>query len=106
MSEEIRNKAIIVDNGNGDEPQMDYSGNRHFASVLEARLARRILLKSTAGAAALGFMSLGLAGCLSSDNDDDDDRAPGAGDGGEAGPLLGFTAVPTSESDEIGRAHV
>ena len=101
MSEEIRNNAIVVDNGNGDEPQQDYSGNRHFASVLEARLARRTLLKSTAGAAALGFMSLGLAGCLSSDNDDDDDRAPGAGDGGEAGPLLGFTAVPTSESDDI-----
>ena len=101
MSEEIRNNVIVVDNGNGDEPQQDYSGNRHFASVLEARLARRTLLKSTAGAAALGFMSLGLAGCLSSDNDDDDDRAPGAGDGGEAGPLLGFTAVPTSESDDI-----
>ncbi|MCO5785147.1 Tat pathway signal protein [Pseudomonas sp. G11-1] len=100
MSEEIRNKAIIVDNGNGDEPQMDYSGNRHFASVLEARLARRTVLKSTAGAAALGFMSLGLAGCLDSDSDNDD-RAPGAGDGGEAGPLLGFTAVSTSESDDI-----
>lgn len=96
MSEETRNKAIIVDNGNGDEPQMDYSGNRHFASVLEARLARRTVLKSTAGAAALGFMSLGLAGCLDSD-DDDDDHVP---DGG-AGPLVGFTAVPTSESDEI-----
>ena len=101
MSEEIRNNVFVVDNGNGDEPQQDYSGNRHFASVLEARLARRTLLKSTAGAAALGFMSLGLAGCLSSDNDDNDDRAPGAGDGGEAGPLLGFTAVPTSESDDI-----
>ncbi|WP_285261391.1 PhoX family protein [Halopseudomonas bauzanensis] len=100
MSEENRNNVIIVDNGNGDEPQLDYSGNRHFASVLEARLARRTLLKSTAGAAALGFMSLGLAGCLSSD-DDDDDRAPGGGDGGEAGPLLGFTAIPTSESDDI-----
>src|SRR5690554_6120803 len=100
MSEENRNNVIIVDNGNGDEPQLDYSGNRSFASVLEARLARRTVLKSTAGAAALGFMSLGLAGCLSSDNDDDD-RAPGGGDGGEAGPLLGFTAIPTSESDEI-----
>jgi len=100
MSEENRNNVIIVDNGNGDEPQLDYSGNRSFASVLEARLARRTVLKSTAGAAALGFMSLGLAGCLSSDNDDDD-RAPGGGDGGEAGPLLGFTAIPTSESDDI-----
>ncbi|WP_193073829.1 PhoX family protein [Pseudomonas sp. FME51] len=100
MSEEIRNNVIIVDNGNGDEPQLDYSGNRSFANVLEARLARRSVLKGTAGAAALGFMSLGLAGCLDSDSDNDD-RAPGAGDGGETGPLLGFTAVPTSESDDI-----
>ncbi|MEJ6654667.1 MAG: PhoX family phosphatase [Pseudomonas sp.] len=100
MSEEIRNNAIIIDNGNGDEPQISYTDNRTFASVLEARLARRSVLKGTAGAAALGFLSLGLAGCLDSDSDNDD-RAPGAGDGGEAGPLLGFTAVPASEADDI-----
>lgn len=104
MSEENRNNVIIVDNGDGDEPQMDYSGNRNFASVLEARLARRSILKGSAGAAALGFMSLGLAGCLSnsSSSDDDDDAGNGDGDnGGQTGPLIGFNAIPTSESDDI-----
>ena len=102
MSNEVRNQITIVDNGNGDEPQVSYTDNRPFASVLEARLARRSLLKGSAGAAALGFMSLGLAGCLSSSDSDDDDVGGGdAGNGGEVGPLIGFTAVAPSESDEI-----
>ena len=102
MSEEIRNNVIIVDNGEGDEPQISYTDNRPFAKVLEARLARRSVLKGSAGAAALGFMSLGLAGCLSnSSSNDDDDSAPGPGESGESGPLIGFKAVSTSESDEI-----
>ncbi|PRB83846.1 PhoX family phosphatase [Pseudomonas sp. MYb185] len=100
MSDEIRNNITIVDNGNGDEPQLSYTDNKPFARVLEARLARRTLLKGSAGATALGFMSLGLAGCLSNSSSRDDDDAPGNG-GGETGPLIGFTAVPTSESDEI-----
>lgn len=100
MSDEIRNNITIVDNGNGDEPQLSHTENRTFASILEARLARRTLLKGSAGAAGLGFLSLGLAGCLSNSSSRDDDEAPGNGDG-EPGPLLGFTAVPTSESDEI-----
>src|SRR5690606_20812572 len=102
MSQEVRNQITIVDNGNGDEPQISYTDNRPFASVLEARLARRSLLKGSAGAAALGFMSLGLAGCLGSSDSSDDDVSGGDGDnGGEAGPLIGFTAVAPSESDEI-----
>lgn len=102
MSEEKRNNVTIVDNGEGDEPQVSYTDNRPFAQVLEARLGRRSVLKGSAGAAALGFMSLGLAGCLSnSSSKDDDDAAPGTGDGGESGPLIGFQAVATSESDEI-----
>src|SRR5690606_37834477 len=104
MSQEVRNQITIVDNGNGngDEPQISYTDNRPFASVLEARLARRSLLKGSAGAAALGFMSLGLAGCLSSSDSSDDEVGGGDGDnGGEAGPLIGFTAVAPSESDEI-----
>ena len=101
MSEEIRNKITIVDNGEGDEPQISYTGNRPFANVLETRLGRRSVIKGSAGAAALGFMSLGLAGCLSnSSSRDDDDSAPGAGDGDNA-PLIGFSTVSTSESDEI-----
>src|SRR5690554_6600663 len=101
MSDEMRNNITIIDNGEGDEPQISYTDNRPFASVLEARLGRRSVIKGSAGAAALGFMSLGLAGCLSnSSSRDDDDPAPGAGDGNN-GPLIGFTPVSTSESDEI-----
>lgn len=101
MSEEIRNKITIVDNGEGDEPQISYTDNRSFANVLATRLGRRSVIKGSAGAAALGFMSLGLAGCLSnSSSRDDDDSAPGAGDGDNA-PLIGFSTVSTSESDEI-----
>ncbi|GGI92056.1 PhoX family protein [Halopseudomonas pertucinogena] len=96
---EVRTNITIVDNGNGDEPQISYTDNRTFASVLDARLARRTVLKSTAGAAALGFMSLGLAGCLDSSSSSSR-RSPGAGEG-EGGPLVTFKAVPTSESDEI-----
>lgn len=95
---EVRTNITIVDNGNGDEPQISYTDNRTFASVLDARLARRTVLKSTAGAAALGFMSLGLAGCLGGSSSSR--RHYGAGEG-ESGPLVTFKAVPTSESDEI-----
>ena len=102
MSDERRNKITIVDNGEGDEPQISYTDNRPFASVLDARMDRRSVIKGSAGAAALGFMSLGLAGCLSnsSSRDDDEGSAPGAGDGDNAA-LIGFSAVGTSESDEI-----
>ena len=102
MSEERRNKITVIDNGEGDEPQISYTDNRPFASVLEARMGRRSVIKGSAGAAALGFMSLGLAGCLSnsSSRDDDEDSAPGAGEGDKA-PLLGFSTVSTSESDDI-----
>lgn len=103
MTEKHPNRVIVVDNGNGDEPQISYTDNRPFASVLEARLGRRTVLKSSAGAAALGFMSLGLAGCLSnSSSKDKNDSTPGGGENGnDAGPLIGFTAVSTSESDDI-----
>src|SRR5690606_31071521 len=102
MSNEVRNQITIDYNGNGDGPQVSYTDNRPFASVLEARLARRSLLKGSAGAAALGFMSLGLAGCLSSSASDDDDVGGGeAGNGGAVGPLIGFPAVAPGESDEI-----
>src|SRR5690606_18416637 len=97
MSNEVRNQITIVDNGNGDEPQVSYTDNRPFASVLEARLSRRSLLKGSAGAAAVGFMSLGLAVCLSrSGSDDDDVVGVDAGNGGEVGSLIGYTAAAPS----------
>ena len=69
--------------------------NRLFSSVLEARLARRQLLKGSAGAAALGFFGLGLAGCKSSSSSDDNGGSP------SPAPLLGFSAVAVSSADEI-----
>src|SRR5690554_3278568 len=101
MSEEIRNNVIDVNNSSGDETQQDYSSIRSIASVLGAILLLRTLLKSNADLTTLVVMRLVQFGCLSIDNDDDDDRAPGADDGGEAGPLLSFTAVPPSEYDDI-----
>jgi len=66
MSIEQRDQLVIIDHGEGDEPLSNRQMNRLFSSVLEARLARRQLLKGSAGAAALGFFGLGLAGCKSS----------------------------------------
>ncbi|AQZ95078.1 PhoX family protein [Halopseudomonas phragmitis] len=99
MSTELRTNLTVVDHGEGDEPQVNYSLNPTFASVLQARLARRDLLKGSLGAAALGFMGVGLAGCNSGSssrnrNDDENPVNPPAA-------LLGFTAIPTSESDDI-----
>lgn len=99
MSTELRTNLTVVDHGEGDEPQVNYSLNPTFASVLQARLARRDLLKGSLGAAALGFMGVGLAGCNSGSssrnrNDDDTPVNPPAA-------LLGFAAIPTSESDDI-----
>mgnify|MGYP003630883249 FL=1 len=97
MSTELHTQMTVVDHGEGDEPQINYSLNPTFASILQARLARRDVLKGSMGAAALGFMGIGLAGCNSgSSSNDDDESTPPA-----PAALLGFTAIPTSEADEI-----
>ena len=95
MSIEQRDQLVYVDNGAGDEPLSTREMNPLFSSVLEARLARRQVLKGSAGAAALGFFGLGLAGCHSDSDDDDDAGETPAAD------LLGFSAVAISTADEI-----
>ena len=45
MSDELRNKITVVDNGEGDEPQISYTDNRPFARVLEARMGRRSVIR-------------------------------------------------------------
>ena len=95
MSIEQRDQLVIIDHGEGDEPLSNRQMNRLFSSVLEARLARRQLLKGSAGAAALGFFGLGLAGCKSSSSSDDNGGSP------LPAPLLGFSAVAVSSADEI-----
>ena len=96
MSNVQNDQLVIIDHGEGDEPLSTRKMNPLFSSILEARLARRQVLKGSAGAAALGFFGLGLAGC-NSDSDDDDDED------GSTPPaeLLGFSAVAVNSLDVI-----
>ncbi len=96
MSIEQRDQLVYIDHGEGDEPLSTRKMNPLFSSILEARLARRQVLKGSAGAAALGFFGLGLAGCKSSSSSNDN------GAGAPTPPaLLGFSAVAVSSADEI-----
>lgn len=99
MSSEKNTVISIVDHGAGDEPQVNLSPNPTFDSVMRARLSRRDLLKGSMGAAALGFLGAGLAGCRSSSSSNRDN-----GDAGTPAPevaLLGFSAIATSVADTI-----
>ena len=84
----------IIDNGDGDEPQVNLSSNRHFADVLEARLSRRNILKGSLGAAMVGMFGTSLVGCESSST------TTGL-TGGSSSQLLGFNAIPVSELDTV-----
>ncbi|MDO5624865.1 MAG: PhoX family phosphatase [Pseudomonadota bacterium] len=94
----------IIDNGNGDEPLSNHSGNRHFADILDARLSRRTALRSSLGAS-IGAMfgSAALVACGGSSSNDDDTPAPAPAPGPAPGPQskLGFTAVPVSNADTV-----
>ncbi len=80
---------LIIDNGNGDEPLSNHSGNRHFNAVLQVNLRRRQMLKGGLGASiAALFGGAGLAGCAST-----------AGNAG--GRLIGFGALPVSSADTV-----
>ncbi|QIM52583.1 PhoX family protein [Hydrogenophaga crocea] len=75
------------------------SHNEHFQRVVERAVNRRgFLLKTGVGAAAVGFLSAGLTGCGGGGSD-----APVAGGSTPpaAGPLLGFTAIPTDTGDRV-----
>ncbi|WP_206668588.1 PhoX family protein [Pseudomonas saliphila] len=100
MSTDMQRHVITVDNGDADEPLSTRQMNPLFSSILEARLGRRLILKGSAGAAAIGFMSLGLAGCISGSDDDDDEPELAPGEEPPAA-LLGFSAVPVSSEDKI-----
>ena len=81
------------DSPNGhDDVSRNPSGNRSFADVLDARLARRSLLKGGFGLAATGFMGAGLTAC-------------GGGGGGSTATTaafsLGFTAVAKNLNDLV-----
>jgi secreted PhoX family phosphatase len=56
------NRDDIIDNS-GDEPLSNHSDNPTFASILEADIGRRSLLKGGVGAAMIGMLAAPLAGC-------------------------------------------
>ncbi|ACL71338.1 protein of unknown function DUF839 [Thioalkalivibrio sulfidiphilus HL-EbGr7] len=92
----MSNKKIgpIIDLGDGDEPETNFSNNRSFADVVEARMSRRTVLKGSLATAITGiFGGVALTGCDSS-------SSSGTGTG-SAPQLLGFDAVPVSELDEV-----
>ncbi|HQD81926.1 MAG TPA: phosphatase, partial [Quisquiliibacterium sp.] len=74
-----------------DEENSNTSNNPSFASVLDARLSRRSLLRGGVGTAATAlFGSFGLAACGGGGGD---------GDAAPAEKALGFTAVRKSLAD-------
>ncbi|MET4025867.1 secreted PhoX family phosphatase [Marinobacter sp. MBR-99] len=80
----------------GYEPECNNSNNRTFGSILEARLARRGVLKGGLAAAVAGvFGGAALTGCGGSSS------SGGAGGSSAAPDLVGFKAVPISEADSI-----
>ena len=75
------------------EPMSNASNNTHFASILEARMARRGVLKGGLAAAMTGlFGGLALTGCGSSSSSSETGVAP---------QLVGFKAIPVSDEDTI-----
>ena len=81
---------LIIDNGDGDEPLSNHSGNRHFSDVLAVNLGRRQVLKGgLAASVASLFAGAGLTACATN-------LAGGAG-----GRLLGFSAVAISDADTV-----
>ena len=80
---------LVIDNGEGDEPQSNPSTQPHFNDVLNSHLSRRSALKGTLGASiAALFGGAGLAGCAT----------PGMSAGGN---LVGFKAIPVSDADTV-----
>jgi len=72
-----------------DDVSKNHSGNRSFDEVLDARLARRSVLKGGFGLAAGSFMGAGLMGCV-----DEKKKADSAF-------RLGFTAVAKNINDVV-----
>ena len=81
----------------GYEPECNRSENRTFGSILEARLARRGVLKGgLAAAVATVFGGAALTGCGGSSSSGET-----VGADTSAPDLVGFKAVPISDADTI-----
>lgn len=91
MSKSARAITSIID---ADDIGNNHSRNPDFASVLDARLSRRSLLRGGVASAAGALLgTLGLSACGGSDND----STPAAG----GDKLLAFTAVAKSLADMV-----
>lgn len=79
---------LVIDNGEGDEPESNPSSNVHFQAVLSAHLSRRNALKGTLGASVAAlFGGAGLTACTTPD--------------GGGARLIGFEPVPVSSADTV-----
>ena len=92
-------KVAITSTKFDDDIDTNLSNNPTFASVLDARLSRRQVLKggfsTTAVAMFGGIGALGLAGCNSSDDDQPASTPP------VATPTLGFSPVAKNLADTV-----
>lgn len=80
--------TTIIDHGNGDEPPCNASANTDFASVLQARMSRRAVLKGGLGAS-LAALFAPLTPALA------------YGTTQASASLLGFAPVPASAADRV-----
>ncbi|QOR39935.1 PhoX family phosphatase [Billgrantia diversa] len=74
----------------GDEPASNTSSNTYFGDILEARMSRRALLRSSLAVAVASAMATSLPF----------GRALAAGTGAPA-PSIGFQAIPVSTADSV-----
>ncbi len=80
--------TTIIDHGDGDEPRCNASANADFASVLQARMSRRAVLKGGLGASlAALFAPLTPAFAYGTTQ--------------ASASLLGFAPVPASAADRV-----
>ncbi|TGN40115.1 PhoX family protein [Marinobacter confluentis] len=75
------------------EPAVNHTENPTFASVLSARMNRRVVMKGSVGAALASLMGASLVGC--SDSDSDSGNVGGSGTGA-SNTELGFKPVAVS----------
>lgn len=99
MTTTIKTPVPVGDDG--DEQLSNLSSNPHMQEVIKSRYSRRSLLQGSLSVAALGFLGASLPGCGSSSSSDEPaDEAPPE-DQTEKPQLLGYNAVPVSESDTV-----
>ncbi|CAG8866007.1 hypothetical protein PS627_01838 [Pseudomonas fluorescens] len=85
----------------GDNLDRNPSGNLPMASVMDAYLSRRTVMRGSLGAAIAMIAGTGLTGCFDSGSDSDDDPVvePPVTEPELPELALGFTSIPGSRTD-------